>query len=90
MDDWVTFLQHARNSVRSMVTEQLIFNNWLRQPRIRPKITELPDLFTSLYANLEKGITIKDKGKGYINKRGELYSVVHFNGNTKILMSDIP
>ncbi len=87
MDRWVSFLQGKRQKIRRMAIEQLIFNEWLRQPEIYPLLKEHPDLFTSLYANLEKGTTILNSNKQFINKNGDLYSIVHFNGNTKELLA---
>lgn len=86
MDSWVSFVQSARPTVRAMVTEQLLFNIWLRKPENYPLLMQIPDLFTSLYANLEKGTTTLDKNNQFVNKNGQLYAVVHFNGNTKELL----
>jgi FkbM family methyltransferase len=86
MDTWVAYLQAERPKARAMVTEQLLFNLWLRQPKNISMLREIPDLFTSLYANMEKGITIVNEKNQFVNKNGELYAVVHYNGNMKQLM----
>jgi FkbM family methyltransferase len=89
MDTWISFLQSSRSKVRMMVTEQLLFNVWLRQPENYILLKELPDLFTSIYANMEKGVTILNENNQFVNKNGDLYSVVHFNGSTKELLKKI-
>lgn len=89
MDDWVNFIGNMRMGTDGSSCEQLIFNVWLRQPNIKKKITELPNLFCSIYANLEKGIATINEQKQVVNAQGELFSVVHFNGSTKKILKKI-
>jgi hypothetical protein len=41
-----------------------------------------PTFCTVLYKNMELGNTVKKDGKFY-NRNGDLYSIVHGNGNSK-------
>jgi hypothetical protein len=89
MDSFVKFLQTLRVGFKLGSTDQLLFNLWLHKPENSVMLKELPDLFTSIYANLEKGITVINEKKQFVNKNGELYSVVHFNGGTKNVFKEI-
>jgi len=89
MDSWVSFMQNSRSGVKRMAAEQLLFNLWLRKPENYILMKELPGLFTSVYANMEKGITILNEKNQFVNQSGELYSVVHFNGCTKNILKKI-
>ena len=89
MDDWVNYIQKHRLEVNGASCEQLLFNVWLRKPENIELLTELPDLFASIYANVEKGIAILNEKNEFINRQGDLYSIVHFNGGTKALFKEI-
>lgn len=89
MDNWVSFLQSSRSGDINTLDEQLLFNSWLRKPENNSLLKELPDLFTTIYANMEKGTTILNEKNQFVNQNGELYSVVHFNGSTKDLLDEI-
>lgn len=88
MDNFVKFLQKNRNNSRRMTLDQMLFNVWLREPDIWPKVTEMPGLFCSVYANFKYGLAIV-KDKKIYNKEGELFTVVHFNGSTKETYRDL-
>lgn len=62
-------------------SDQLAYNIWLKDK----KPTEHPSLFSCLYNNYELGNCVKKDGKFY-NKRGDLYTFIHANGNTKGLI----
>ena len=89
MDSWVKYIQEARRAMDGSSTEQLLFNVWLRLPENIARITELPDLFCSIYANLEKGIAVLNEKTEFINQQGDLFSVVHFNGSTKKIFNKL-
>ena len=83
MDNWTNYLQSERSKFKYASYDQLLFNLWLHKPENHILLKELPDLFTSIYANMKKGTTILNKKNQFVNQNGELYSVVHFNGYTK-------
>lgn len=88
MDKFVKFLQENRNNSRRMSLEQLWFNVWLRTPEIWPMVTEIPDLFCPVYANIKHGLaTVKDNK--LVNKDGNIFTVVHFNGSMKKIYRNI-
>jgi len=62
--------------------EQLWYNVWLRRPENIDLITEHPDLFCVMYANMKVGKSFIKDGK-VVNKDGVLFSAVHFNGGSK-------
>lgn len=62
-------------------SDQILFNWWLQT-----KDYEIhPILMTNLYNAYETKNVIKTD-KGFVNKEGKLYSIVHANGNTKELL----
>lgn len=62
-------------------SDQILLNLWL----INQKYVGDQDIFTTLYNNIDKGYVNKTD-KGFVNQHGELYTVVHANGNTKELL----
>lgn len=88
MDNFIEFLKAHRNDSRRMSLEQPIFNLWLRQPNIWPRITEVPDLFCSVYANFEHNLA-GIKNERVVNRNGEIFTVVHFNGSMKEKYKDL-
>ena len=88
MDNFIEFLQTHRKGSRRMSLEPLLFNLWLRQPDIWPRITEIPDLFCSVYANFKHNLASIKDGK-VVNRNGEIFTVVHFNGSMKEKYKDI-
>lgn len=88
MDNFIEFLKSHRNNSRRMSLEQMIFNHWLRQPDIWPRVTEVPDLFCSVYANFKHNLASVKDGK-VVNRSGEIFTAVHFNGSMKEIYKDI-
>lgn len=82
MDNFIEFLKVQRKGKRYRSVEQLIFNLWLRRPDIKPRITEVPDLFCSVYANFQNSLASLKDGK-VVNQKGEVFTAVHFNGSMK-------
>ena len=82
MKSWCDYLFSVRGKCRRHSLEQLWFNEWLRLPEIKPLITEHPDLFAVMYANIKVGKAFIKDGK-VVNKDGVLFSACHFNGGTK-------
>jgi hypothetical protein len=63
-------------------SDQILFNLWLQTQK--KNIEESP----SFIANMFNGYNTKDiliKNKKIVNKKGDLFSICHFNGNTKEL-----
>lgn len=89
MDSFVSFSQTSRIGFKLGSTDQLLFNLWLQKPENHVLLKEIPDLFTSIYANMEKGLTVLNEKNQFVNQNGELYSIVHFNGGTKSVFKKI-
>lgn len=88
MDKFIEFLKDQRKGSKQMLLEQIIFNLWLREPDIWPRVTEVPDLFCPVYANIKHGLA-SIKNRKIVNNKGGLFSAIHFNGNTKQIYHNI-
>lgn len=88
LERWIHFIQENREGVTNQAVEQLLFNMWIRQPEIRFKVVAHPFLFGTLYANLEKKIITQLTNVGFINNDGDLFPIVHANGNMKCFLKD--
>ena len=63
------------------LADTVLFNEFIADK----EITTHPTLFTCLSFNL-KALTTLERDGLYYNKQGELYSIVHANGNAKLLV----
>jgi hypothetical protein len=87
-EDWIHFIQENREGIINQAVEQLLFNQWLRLPEIRSKVVTDPKLFVTLYDNIDKQNVFQMDGVGFVGKEGDLFSIVHANGNMKYLLKD--
>lgn len=84
--DWIAFVKDNRSRFPGLsVAEQPLFNLWLKTRA--PEIWGVhPYLFTTLYANLEKGnVMVIDRV--FVNREEDPYCVVHANGNMKHMLT---
>lgn len=78
---FVDLLSAYRDKNDTGNVDQLLFNMYCHKI-LGGKVHEHKTLFTTLYANMDKG-NIEKKGKHWVTKSGDLITFVHANGSYK-------
>lgn len=79
--DFIDLLSTWRDKNDTGNVDQLIFNMFCHKV-LGGKVYEHKTLFTTLYANMDKGL-IEKKDKRWVTKTGSLITFVHANGSYK-------
>lgn len=74
------FIADLRSEVDHPNADQILYNLYIDIHR--KHTTEHPYIFTTLYANIEKGNVVM-RDKTFVNKEGIPYCIVHANGDSK-------